>query len=143
LGAALTQVVGLIPRQSTALVLLDDSVEFLVADLALAQNSIVSFTLASPSLLISALEKHSHTTIIVHESLLENTLEHVMELRQMNHHSIIVVGDEKGSCLLHSQKSGVRILRWEDLEEKGKSLNKSDVIPPSMFIFYLFLCNCP
>ncbi|KIJ44134.1 hypothetical protein M422DRAFT_67748 [Sphaerobolus stellatus SS14] len=131
LGAALVQVVGLVPGESTALLLLDNCIEFLITDLALAQNSIVSFTLDSLSLVIPALEKHNPTTVIVHEHFLEHILEHVSDLRQISHHSVIVLGDDKGNSVGHSQKSGVRVLRWEDLEVKGKTLSKPEAPPLS------------
>ncbi|KAF8520218.1 hypothetical protein BU17DRAFT_47102 [Hysterangium stoloniferum] len=130
LGVGLTQVVGLVPRESTALLLLDDSIEFLVTDLALANNSITSFTLSSISLLVPILKNHTPTTIIIRENLLENLLERVTDMQQSTHHSIIVVGDEKQNSVPQAQKSGIRILRWEDLETKGKSTQKLVVPPP-------------
>ncbi|KAF8507259.1 hypothetical protein JB92DRAFT_2961403 [Gautieria morchelliformis] len=130
LGNGLTQVTGLTPRQSTALLLLDDSLEFLITDLALASQSIVSFTLASFSLLTAALVRHAPTAIIVPEQFLEQILEHLKDLRQSAHHFIIVLGDEKGKCDLYSQQSGIRILRWEDIEAKGGTVPKADLAPP-------------
>jgi len=127
---------GLVPGESTAFLLLDDCLEFIITDLALAQISLVSFTLSTLSLLAPALQKHNPTTIFVHESFLEQIIEHLTDLRQNSHRSIIVIGDDKGSSVLHSQKSGIRVLRWEDLEAKGQSLSKPDVPAPSMIPYF-------
>ncbi|KAF8590544.1 acetyl-CoA synthetase-like protein [Ramaria rubella] len=130
LGAGLLQVAKLLPRESTALLLLDDNLELLITDLALANHSIVSFTLTEISLLIPTLEKHAPTTIIIQQSFLEHILEHVADLRQSAHHTIIVLGDNKQTSDLHSQRSGIRILRWEDLENQGKIMLKPSTPSP-------------
>jgi long-chain acyl-CoA synthetase len=104
--------------------------EFLITDLALASQSIVSFTLSSLSLLTAALVNHAPTAIIVPEQFLEHILEHLKDLRQSAHHFIIVLGDEKGKSAQYSQQSGIRILKWEDIETKGGTVPKQDLAPP-------------
>lgn len=102
----------------------------MITDLALARQSIVSFTLSSFSLLIPTLELHAPTAIIVPAKFLEQILEHLADLRQLAHHFLIVLGDEKGDGVRHSERSGIRILKWEDLEAKGKTLLKVSIPPP-------------
>ena len=80
---------------------------------------------------------HAPTAIIVQESFLEPILEHLADLRQLAHHFVIVLGDEKGNSAVQSQRSGIRILNWADLEAKGKTLPKSNVPPPGIEIIII------
>ncbi|KAI0270785.1 acetyl-CoA synthetase-like protein [Russula aff. rugulosa BPL654] len=96
-------------RESNVLLLLNDSLEFLVTELALASHSITSLTLSSPSLLSPVLESHPPSAIIVHASLLMHTLELIYELNEFGNQFVIVVGELDEN-----------LARWADLEAQGK-----------------------
>ncbi|GJJ12182.1 hypothetical protein Clacol_006423 [Clathrus columnatus] len=158
LGYGLIQIAGLVPQESTALLLLKDSLgtvwvfattdrtlmictEFLITDLALSKISVTSFTMSTPSLLSKSLESFTPTTIFIDQSILETLLEHISDVHQSAHHSIIVFGDEKQASVSLSQKLGIRILRWEDILEKGKTVLKPTVPPNdpnAIFSIYLY-----
>lgn len=108
--------------------------EFLITDLALASQSIVSFTLSSFSLFKAALVKHAPQAIIIPKKLLEQVLDLIEASGRSAQHFIIVLGVEKGSSTLHSVRTGIQIMRWEDIEEQGKLLAKSDVEPPGVLL---------
>lgn len=99
------------------------SAEFLLTDLALASLSIPSLTLTTLSLLTPTIETYPPTAIIVPLSLLDTILEIVHEEGEDGGSgsgpTIIVVGDQNRESDEKSRKSGVRILRWDDLVEGG------------------------
>ncbi|KZT28514.1 acetyl-CoA synthetase-like protein [Neolentinus lepideus HHB14362 ss-1] len=117
-GTGLIRLAGLAPKESNVLLLLDDSIEFLIADLALASHSIASFTLTSLDLLTPVLERHPPSAIITHGSFLPQLLELIYDSAESSgHHTIIVVGEAPtGPKML----SGVRVLKWEDIEKNGR-----------------------
>lgn len=94
--------------------------------------SVVSFTLSTPSLLSKTLDHHTPSTIFIDHSLLETLIEHITDVHQSTHHSIIVFGDEKQMSVSLSQELGIRILRWEDILDKGKTVPKPTIPPIGM-----------
>ncbi|KAJ8475403.1 hypothetical protein ONZ51_g6581 [Trametes cubensis] len=127
-GAGLVQLAGLSPQESNVLLLLDDGLEFVIADLALASHSIPSFTLSSLSLLSPVLDSHPPSAIITQASLLPQLLEHIYDSNESNHHTIVVVGDIDSLNL--PRLNNVKIMRWEDLERQGTSIEKVTLPTP-------------
>lgn len=93
----------------------------------------VSFTLSTPSLLSKTLESHTPSTIFIDHSILEILLEHITDVHQSTHHCIIVFGDSKQASVSLSQKLNMRILRWEDILDKGKTVSKLPTPPVGMY----------
>lgn len=106
-------------RESSVLLLLNDGLEFLITELALASHSIPSLTLSSSSLLSPVFKSHLPSTVIVHGSLLLHTLELIYELNEYGHHFVIVVG-EVDENVVSKASQRVKLARWADLEAQGK-----------------------
>ncbi|CAL1704252.1 unnamed protein product [Somion occarium] len=114
-GTGLIRVAGLDPEESNVLLLLNDGIEFLITDLALASHSIPSFTLSSPSVLTPVLEEHPPSAIVVHAEFLPQLLELIHDSNDGVHHTIIVVGNTD----LDKHLGAIRLLKWEDIERQG------------------------
>ncbi|TFK55202.1 acetyl-CoA synthetase-like protein [Heliocybe sulcata] len=125
-GTGLIRLTNLTAKESNVLVLLDDSIEFLLADLALASHSIASFTLTSLDLLSPVLERHPPDAIICHASFLPQLMELIYDSAETGHHTIIVVGESPDGPLT---LAGVRVLKWDDVEKNGKQTEK--IISPA------------
>ncbi|KAN0127527.1 acetyl-CoA synthetase-like protein [Lactarius tabidus] len=106
-------------RESNVLLLMNDGIEFLITELALASHSIPSLTLASASLLSPVLEAHPPTAVIVDGSFLPHALELIYDLNESVHHFVIVVG-EVDKTVLSQASDRVNIVRWADIEAQGK-----------------------
>ncbi|TFK42886.1 hypothetical protein BDQ12DRAFT_676954 [Crucibulum laeve] len=128
LGTGLLRLARLQPNESNVLLLLNDSLEFIVADMALASHCIPSFTLASSNLLSSVLESHPPSAIITHAFLLSQILELIYDAgEKTGHHTIIVVG-EPSSQAMASVASNVKVLKFSEVEREGFKVEK--VISP-------------
>ncbi|KAF7796891.1 hypothetical protein EIP86_008076 [Pleurotus ostreatoroseus] len=121
-AAGLVHVVGIPHEDSNVLLLLNDGIEFLVADMALASRSIPSFTLTSQSLLSPCLEEHTPSAIITEAEFLPQLLELVYDMKEGSHYPIIVVGEPKVRA-----DQAARLLKWEDVERQGAQLPE---LPP-------------
>ncbi|KAH9854063.1 acetyl-CoA synthetase-like protein [Lenzites betulinus] len=121
-GAGLIHLAGLAPQESNVLLLLNDGLEFLIADLALASHSIPSFTLSSLSLLSPVLDRHPPSAIITQAEFLPHLLELVYDSNEGSHHTIIVVGDIDSVALPRS--TNVKIVHWDDIERGGAAADK-------------------
>ncbi|CDO70739.1 hypothetical protein BN946_scf184798.g54 [Trametes cinnabarina] len=128
IGAGLMRLAGLAPQESNVLLLLNDGIEFLLADLALASSSIPSFTLSSLSLLSTVLENHPPSAIITQADFLTQLLEHVYDINESNNHTIIVVGDIDSLKL--PRLNNIKIVPWDDLEREGASVEKAALPVP-------------
>ncbi|KAF8267856.1 acetyl-CoA synthetase-like protein [Lactarius quietus] len=106
-------------RESNVLLLMNDGIEFLITELALASHSIPSLTLASPSLLSPVLEAHPPTAIIVDGGFLPHALELIYDLNESVHHFVIVVG-EVDKAVISQAADRVKIVHWTDVETQGK-----------------------
>lgn len=126
-GAGLSRVAGIVPQESNVLLLLNDGIEFLISDLALASYSVPSFTLSSLSLLGSVLEKHPPSVIITQAEFLTQVLELIYDSNESEHHTVVIVGDISGFKLPGSK---VRILHWDDIEREGASIAKTALPVP-------------
>ncbi|KAI0050034.1 acetyl-CoA synthetase-like protein [Auriscalpium vulgare] len=106
-------------RDSNVLLLLNDGIEFLITDFALASHSIPSFTLSSPSLLSSVLDSHPPTAIVIDAGSLASVLELIYDTNELSHHVVIVVG-EPDSQTIRAAKH-IKLVRWEDIEAEGRT----------------------
>ncbi|KAG6872812.1 hypothetical protein C0995_006411 [Termitomyces sp. Mi166 len=129
-GTGLIRLAKLKPRQSQVLVLLNDSLEFIVSDLALASHSILSHTLSSSKLLSFVLESFSPDAIITHTNLLPQILELLYEGDRSINHTIIVVG-ETTSKDLASVASNIKVLEFSEVEREGVRVAKVATPLPS------------
>ncbi|KAG8886179.1 hypothetical protein FRB97_007217 [Tulasnella sp. 331] len=126
LSLGLLHTAGLQPRESNVLLLLDDSFEFLVTDLALASLSIPTLTLTSLPLLSPTLETYPPSAIVVAFSMLDQVLELIDEHKAHTRPVVIVVGDQNDVSPEKSRKSGIKTFRWEDLVEGGVKERAND-----------------
>ncbi|TBU47951.1 acetyl-CoA synthetase-like protein [Dichomitus squalens] len=127
-GAGLARAVGLVPQESNVLLLLNDSIEFIIADLALSALSVPTFTVASASVLSPVLERHPPSVIITDAEVLPHLLELIFDAHESEHHTIVVVGDISGAKL--PKLNNVKILRWDDIETEGAAATKSPLPVP-------------
>ncbi|TRM61829.1 hypothetical protein BD626DRAFT_404925 [Schizophyllum amplum] len=123
-GTGLLRLANLVPEDSNVLLLLNDSIEFLISDLALSSHSIPSFTLSSATLLDPVLEQHPPSAIITHAEFLGSILELIYEAGEHEHHTIIVVG-EPSPRVMASVASRVKVLNFEDVEREGFRVEKT------------------
>ncbi|KAK7029740.1 acetyl-CoA synthetase [Favolaschia claudopus] len=140
-GTGLLRLGGLEVGESNVLLLLNDCIEFIIADLALASHSIPSFTLSASNLLASVLDSHPPSAIITHASMLPQILELIYDSGEGGrNHTIIVVGEPSPQTMA-SVASKVNVLRWSDVEREGVRVEKiispipkpSDVFTVSFF----------
>ncbi|KAJ7489896.1 hypothetical protein B0H11DRAFT_2010871 [Mycena galericulata] len=140
-GTGLLRLAGLEVGESNVLLLLNDSIEFIISDLALASHSIPSFTLSASNLLSSVLESHPPSAIITHASMLTQVLELIYDAGEANrNHTIVVVGEPSAQAMA-SVASKVKVLKWADVEREGIRVEKtisplpkpSDVFTVSFF----------
>lgn len=119
-GAGISRILR---EDSNVLLLLNDGIEFLIADLALAKRSIVSMTLCSPKLLSRVLETHPPTAIITDADFIPLLLELIYDAREYDH-KIIVVGKYEGN---HHPKTAkqVEIIPWAQIETDGANITES------------------
>ncbi|THH08197.1 hypothetical protein EW145_g2865 [Phellinidium pouzarii] len=117
LSAGLVHEAGLQPKESNVLLLLNDGLEFVIADFALASQAIPSFTISSLTLLSSFLDTHPPTAIILHVHSLSHVLEQIAENSEYVHHTLILVGE--GDLPHFVEKLPLKILWLADLERKG------------------------
>ncbi|PPQ89064.1 hypothetical protein CVT25_006436 [Psilocybe cyanescens] len=112
-------------QNASVLLLLNDSLEFIVADLALAAHSITSLTLSSASLLAPVLEKHTPTAIVTHAFLLPQLLELIYESaeRKTTEHVIVVVGEPTPQAMA-SVASNIKVYNFAELERQGFKVEK-------------------
>ncbi|KAF6764871.1 acetyl-CoA synthetase [Ephemerocybe angulata] len=132
-GTGLIRLASLKPHESTVLLLLNDCVEFLLSDLALASHSILTYTLSSSTLLTPVLESHHPTAVITHAFMLPSLLELIYDHSDVSvQHTIIVVGEPSASAL-SSVASNVTVLNFADVEREGTRTQKilSPVPTPS------------
>ncbi|PIL23838.1 hypothetical protein GSI_13589 [Ganoderma sinense ZZ0214-1] len=127
-GAGLTRAVGLVPQESNVLLLLNDGIEFLVADLALSALLVPTFTVASASVISPVLESHPPSVIITNPELLQHVLELIYDAHESEHHTIVVTGDISGLNL--PKVDHVKILMWDDIEADGAAAAKAALPVP-------------
>ncbi|KAI0693739.1 acetyl-CoA synthetase-like protein [Cytidiella melzeri] len=127
-GTGLVKVAGLVPEDSNVLLLLNDGLEFLIADLALSSHSIPSLTLTSSSLLSQVLEEHPPSAIITHADFLPHLLELVYDANEGSNHVIIVVGEPDAKLIRKLEQT--QVLRWDDIESQGAQLDAVVVTTP-------------
>ncbi|KAF9050711.1 hypothetical protein BDZ89DRAFT_1057149 [Hymenopellis radicata] len=140
-GTGLLRLAKLEAQESNVLLLLNDCIEFVIGDMALASHSIPSFTISSPTLLSGILDSHPPTVIITHAELLPQLLELIYDAGEAGqHHTIVIVGDPSPQAMA-TVASKVKVLRWDDVEREGVKSQKilspipkpSDVFTVSFF----------
>jgi len=123
-GTGILRLAGLRSQESNVLILLNDCIEFLIADLALSSHSIPSMTLTAPHLLSPILDTHPPSAIITQAEFLPTLLELIYDAgEEGKHHTIIVVGEPSHSVMA-SVASKVKILVWADVEREGFKVEK-------------------
>ncbi|KAF8160591.1 hypothetical protein BJ912DRAFT_1150914 [Pholiota molesta] len=123
-GTGLLRLSRVQPQKSNVLLLLNDCLEFIVADLALASHSIKSITLSSSTLLSAVLDTHQPSAIITHAFLLPQLLELIYDSDgRHTEHTFIVVG-EPTPQVMASVASNVKVLKFADLEHEGFKVEK-------------------
>ncbi|KIK08144.1 hypothetical protein K443DRAFT_672626 [Laccaria amethystina LaAM-08-1] len=124
LGTGLLRLAQLQPQASTVLILLNDCIEFIIADLALASHSITSYTLSSPTLLPAVLESYPPSAILTHAFLLPQLLEHIYETSEQSvEHTIVVVGEPSAQAMA-SVASNIKVLKFAEVEREGVKVEK-------------------
>ncbi|KAK0210546.1 hypothetical protein DFS33DRAFT_1293946 [Desarmillaria ectypa] len=140
-GTGLLRLTGIQSQESNVLVLLNDSLEFIISDMALAMHSIPSFTITATNLLAGILESHPPTVIVTHAELLLQLLELIYDAGESEQHHIIVIVGEPSAQAMARVASKVKVLKWEDVEREGVKTEKilsqapkpSDVFTVSFF----------
>ncbi|OBZ75164.1 Long-chain-fatty-acid--CoA ligase 5 [Grifola frondosa] len=127
-GSGIIRLAGLAPQESNVLLLLNDGIEFLISDLALASYSIPTFTLTSLSLLSPVLDSHPPSVIITHANFLSSLLEVIYDANESAHHIVIVVGKLTNANVHKMDK--LRVLQWEDVEREGASTEQMTLPQP-------------
>ncbi|KZV90421.1 acetyl-CoA synthetase-like protein [Exidia glandulosa HHB12029] len=109
----------LTPRASRVLLLLNDSLEWLITDLALAAIAVPSVTLATLDLLSDVLDKHPPSAIVVHGDFFMHVLELLAESASASNYVVIVLGDLRTDARRHAQQLGVTVFHWNDISARG------------------------
>jgi len=138
-ATGLVRLANLRPQDSNVLMLLNDGIEFVITDLALASASIPSLVLTSLSLLSPVLDTHPPAAIVTHADLLPHLLELIYDSLESDHHTIIVVGEFESNIAesLHQ----IKLLRWDDVEREGARGDKvtfQDPRPEDVFSVSFF-----
>ncbi|EUC67152.1 acetyl-CoA synthetase [Rhizoctonia solani AG-3 Rhs1AP] len=138
LGAGLVRKLNLAPRDSSVLMLLDDSFEYLVSVLALSACSVTPITISHLQLLNPVLSVHPPSAIIVQSRFLHTLLEQLADEKEAGLH-LIVVGEIDDLALSHARKTGIQLIPWEDVLKSGAeplNLSTSD-LPTSNDVFMI------
>ncbi|KAH6918885.1 acetyl-CoA synthetase [Coprinopsis sp. MPI-PUGE-AT-0042] len=140
-GTGLIRLANLKPSESTVLLLLNDSLEFILTDLALASHSIVSYTLSSANLVSSVLDSHRPSAIVTHSFMLSSILELIYDSDERDVQYTIILVDEPDNRTLASVASNISVLKFSDIEREGVRVQKilspipnpSDVLSISLY----------
>lgn len=105
----------------------ENSLEWLLCDLALSLQSIPSLTLANLTLLSPALDSHSTSVIVTQSSFLATLLEHLAERAEEGDRSphIIVVGEESTWGVDAAHKAMFNLASFDSVESAGSP----DMVP--------------
>ncbi|KAL0579964.1 hypothetical protein V5O48_002048 [Marasmius crinis-equi] len=139
-GTGLLRLSGLQNGNADAgvLLLLNDCIEFVIADLALASHSITSLTITNSNLVDAVLDSHPPAAIIAHADLLPHLLELIYDSHDKDdgkQYVIIVVG-EPSTRAMASVASKVKVLLWNDVEREGVRVEKIlSPVPKSSDVF--------
>jgi len=136
-ATGLLRLARLQPQKSNVLVLLNDCLEFIVTDLALASHSITSLTLSSATLLSPVLESYAPSAIITHAFFLPQLLELIYETeeKRTTEYIVVVVGEPTPQAM-SSVASNIKILSFANLEREGVKVEKVlSPLPKSSDVF--------
>ncbi|KAF7777471.1 hypothetical protein Agabi119p4_3543 [Agaricus bisporus var. burnettii] len=143
LGSGLIRLAGLKPGESKVLLLLNDGIEFIIADFALATHSVISVTLNSQDLLKRVLESQSFSAIIASPEIVPRVLETIYASSfNSRSHTIVIVGDVSQQTLA-SVASNIKILKFNEVEREGIKVDKlvSKLPEPSDIYTMTYLSN--
>lgn len=96
-----------------------------MTDLALARLSVPVLTVTRLDLITPVIETYPPTAIVVPFTFLDHLLELVFDhMQEGTSITVIVLGDENNASKTKTEKTGIPIVRWEDLVETdvGNSL---------------------
>lgn len=127
-ASGLDRLTSLQAGESKVLFLLNDSLEFLIADIACAAKAITTMTVAFPELLTEILDKHPPSAIITDSSFLSHIVEQIYDLNKHSHTTVVIVGDPGsiGAKLANE----INLIQFSDIEKEGGS-NPADLSPPT------------
>ncbi|KAF8610857.1 hypothetical protein BDV93DRAFT_503518, partial [Ceratobasidium sp. AG-I] len=111
LGSGLANKLNLAPRDSSVLLLLEDSY-------ALGACSVTPITLNHLKLLNPVLSVHPPSAIIVQSSFLHTLLEQLADEKEAGL-NVVVVGDIDALAQSHARKTGISLIRWTDVLESS------------------------
>jgi long-chain acyl-CoA synthetase len=112
------------------------TLEWLVADLALAAYCIPTISVASPDLIDDVLEAHPPNAILVQATFLDQLLE---VLHEKSHAPVvIVVGDRTGHVAKWSSKVDVKLMSWEQVANTSSDFPLLMPSQPIFFAKYLY-----
>ncbi|XP_006458425.1 hypothetical protein AGABI2DRAFT_183462 [Agaricus bisporus var. bisporus H97] len=143
LGSGLIRLAGLKPGESKVLLLLNDGIEFIIADFALATHSVISVTLNSQDLLKRVLESQSFSAIIASPEIVPRVLETIYASSfNSRPHTIVIAGDVSQQTLA-SVASNIKILKFNEVEREGIKVDKlvSKLPEPSDIYTMTYLSN--
>jgi long-chain acyl-CoA synthetase len=93
--------------------------DFVVTDLALASQSIPTFTISSLSLLSTVLESHPPSAIVTNAEFLPHVLELIYDSNEHNHHTVIVAGELDAGKDYAKIAKHVNLIKFADIEKSG------------------------
>ncbi|KZT44133.1 hypothetical protein SISSUDRAFT_977041 [Sistotremastrum suecicum HHB10207 ss-3] len=132
LSSAFVNIVGLTPKEANVLILLNDSLDWLITDLALAQSSIASFTTPSLRLLVPLLDTHPPSAIVIEAHFVPTLLETLTESHDARHHTVIVRGEDPAAIQLLQAQSVIKWFQFEKIESEAALRPASSIEPPQV-----------
>lgn len=127
-ASGLDKLTNLQAGKSRVLFLLNDCLEFIIADLAFAAKSVTTVTISSPELLAEVLDNHPPSAIITDSDFLPHIIEQIYDFNQHNHTTLIIVGNPGRVGATVAKE--VDLLKFNDIEKEGAS-NPVALSPPS------------
>ncbi|KAF9451207.1 hypothetical protein P691DRAFT_808392 [Macrolepiota fuliginosa MF-IS2] len=124
LGTGLIRLANLKPGESKVLLLLNDGIEFVLADFALASHSVISITLTSQDLLKRVFETQPFSTIIATAEIVPRVLESIYASGSNSRPYTIITVGEVGAQTSASIASNIRILKFSEVEREGVKVEK-------------------
>lgn len=114
---------GIAPGESNVLMILNDSVEWLITDLALSKIMVPSFTISSLEFLAPVLEHYPPSAIVCHVDLVPQLLELIADSNESSHHKLFVVGRNSEAEAHLTAQASLQKHSWEDLELTGAGID--------------------
>ncbi|KAK2460525.1 hypothetical protein APHAL10511_006995 [Amanita phalloides] len=119
LATGLVRLAGLLPKKSRVVMLMNDGIEFILSDLALASLSIVSYTVSSAAVLSLVFDQHPTSAIITNAGFVPRLLTLIYRSKLKSSHMIIIAIGEVSHQVTASVPNNVQLLRFSDIEKDG------------------------